>query len=226
MLRATSVWWWWWFWWWWWWWWWWWSSSSFNTYGSTCKRNSFRLLIELFKVGVEILVSEGTTLQQKWSQHGTSQQLLAHNCIDHDTLPCSRRIITAPSSNTSPLPQKGLTFISTSNSSLPNQQPTTSLKKNTKTLEGYKDVSSDVKRLLCIAHLPPAPYVVLAAAPSVPPTSTAPRAIAPAVAPFPPTAWRPSPTSAVGQIHLSGKERLQANDESENHGIRCLISWY
>lgn len=80
-------------------------------------------------------------------------------------------------------------------SSQPTQQPTTSLKKNTKTLEGYKDLI-DVKRLLCIAHLPSAPYVVLAAAPSVPPTSTAPHAIAPGVAPFPPTAWRPSPTSA------------------------------
>ena len=99
-------------------------------------------------------------------------------------------------------------------------------KKNTKTLEGYKDLI-DVKRLLCIAHLPSGPYVVLAAAPSVPPTSTAPHAIAPGVAPFLPTAWRPSPTSAGWEKrHLSVKERLQANDECENHGIRCLISWY
>ena len=98
--------------------------------------------------------------------------------------------------------------------SQPTQQPTTS-PKNTKTLEGYKHLI-DVKRLLCIAHLPSAPYVVLAAAPSLPPTSTAPHAIAPSVAPFPPTAWRPSPTSGGWEKrHLSETERLQAKDESE-----------
>lgn len=99
--------------------------------------------------------------------------------------------------------------------SQPTQQPTTSLKKNTKTLEGYKDLS-DVKRLLFFLHtchqrLTLSLQLLLQFL-QLQPLHTQ---LLQALLPFFRQLGAHLQPRLVGQRHLSGKERLQANDESE-----------